>query len=220
MGTDDLGRDIYSGVVYGARVSLTIGVLSGLVSTVIGILVGAISGFHSGMLDEILMRFTEIFQVFPAFILALVFVAIFGPSLTNVIIALGIVGWPSTARLVRAEFLKLKEADFAVAARALGASKIDLIFSEILPNALPVAIVNTSFQVADAILNEAGLSFLGLSDPSLMSWGRILGNSVPYLRIAWWMSVFPGLLILVTVASMNLIGDGFNDVLNPKLRER
>lgn len=220
FGTDDLGRDIWTGVLHGARVSLLVGVLAASTSAVIGILVGSIAGYSGGWLGDLLMRVTEFFLVIPTFLLALVLVAVFRPSIWNVIVTIGALAWPSTARLVRAEFLSLKEREFVMAARAVGASPARILFRQILPNATPPIIVNTSLGVAAAILVEAGLSFLGLGDPNLFSWGLMLRNSREFLRMAWWMPTFPGLAIFVTVLSLNLVGDGLNDALNPRLRQR
>jgi peptide/nickel transport system permease protein len=220
MGTDDLGRDICSGVLYGARTSLLVGFLAAATSTLIGILVGALAGYHGGYLDDLLMRITELFLVIPAFFLALVLVALFGTSVWNVIAVIGFLTWPATARLARAEFLSLKEREFADAARVLGASDTNLIFDEILPNALPPIIVNGSLQVARAILVEAGLSFLGMGDANLGSWGLMLNNAQRFIRQAWWMAFFPGCSMFLCVLGLNLMGDGLNDALNPKLRQR
>ena len=219
FGTDDLGRDIWSGVLYGARVSLLVGILAALTSGVLGVLVGATAGYYGGGVDELLMRITEFFLVIPAFLLAMVLVAVLHPSLWTIIAAIGILGWPGTARLVRAEFLTMKEREFVTAARAVGHSPARIIFQQILPNTAPPVIVNTSLGVGAAILTEAGLSFLGLGDPNLISWGLLLRNSREFLRLAWWMPTFPGLAIFVTVLSLNLVGDGLNDALNPRLRE-
>lgn len=220
FGTDDLGRDIWTGVLHGARVSLMVGVLAATTSGVIGVLVGSSAGYYGGRPGDVLMRITEFFLVIPTFLLALVLVAVTRPSIWNIILTIGVLGWPSTARLVRAEFLALKQREFVMAARATGASASRILFRHILPNATPPIIVNTSLGVAAAILVEAGLSFLGLGDPNLFSWGLILRNSRDFLRMAWWMPTFPGLAIFVTVLSLNLVGDGLNDALNPRLRQR
>jgi len=220
FGTDDLGRDIWTGVLYGARVSLLVGVLAAATSSVIGILVGSLAGYYGGRLGDVLMRLTEFFLVIPTFLLALVLVAVSRPSIWNIIVTIGVLGWPSTARLARAEFLSLKEREFVMAARAVGSSPRRILFRQILPNAAPPLIVTTSLGVAAAILVEAGLSFLGLGDPNLFSWGLMLRNSREFLRMAWWMPTFPGLAIFATVLSLNLVGDGLNDALNPRLRQR
>lgn len=220
MGTDALGRDVFSQFVYGAQVSLTVGLLAAAVAIAIGIVVGATSGFYGGRLDAVLMRITEMFQVMPRFILALVVVALLGGGLDRIIAVIGILSWPPVARLVRAQFLSLKEQEFVEAARSIGVSHPRIMFSEILPNALPPAIVAGSLDVAQAILLEASLSFLGLGDPNAMSWGTMLQEAQRYLRQAWWLSAFPGAAVFLTVLGFNLVGDGLNDALNPRLRER
>jgi peptide/nickel transport system permease protein len=219
FGTDNLGRDIYSQILYGARTSLTVAFLATLTSVTIGIIMGVFSGFFGGKIDELLMRITELFQVIPRFFLALTLIALFGASLWNLIVVIGLSSWPRTARLVRAEMLSLKEREFVEAARALGSGNLNLMFDEIFPNATPPVIVNASLEVANAITLESGLAFLGLGDPYVFSWGRILGNAQMFLRTAWWMAVFPGLAIALTVLALNLIGDGLNEALNPRLRE-
>ena len=218
LGTDNIGRDAFSGVIYGARASLMVGLFAVLTSSVIGILVGAISGFYGGRVDDFLMRITEMFQVLPRFFLAIVFVAIFGSSLWNIIFVIGILTWPTTARLLRAEFLALEKREFVEAARAIGRGDIGLIVMEMLPNAISPVIVNASLQVAGAILLEAGLSFLGLGDPSIVTWGFMLHNSQEYFHHAWWLAAFPGMALFLTALSLNLMGDGLNDALNPRLR--
>lgn len=220
FGTDDLGRDIWTGVLHGTRVSLFVGVVAAGTSSIIGILVGSVAGYYGGRVGDLLMRVTEFFIVIPTFLLALVLVAVSRPSIWNIIMTIGILGWPSTARLARAEFLALREREFVAAARAIGAKSLRVVFRQILPNAAPPLIVSASLGVAAAILVEAGLSFLGLGDPNLYSWGLMLRNSREFLRMAWWMPTFPGLAIFVTVLSLNLVGDGLNDALNPRLRER
>jgi peptide/nickel transport system permease protein len=220
MGTDDLGRDIYSGVVWGARVSIAVGLLAALASTAIGVLIGAASGYYGGMLDDLLMRVTEFFLVIPRFFLVLVMVALFGNSLWHVILAIGILSWPVTARLVRVEFLALREKEFVESVRAAGASDLRIILRHILPNAVPPIVVSGSLQIARAILLEAGLSFLGLGDPNQISWGVMLYNAQRFLRHAWWISTFPGLAIFLIVMGFNLVGDGLNDALNPRQKGR
>jgi len=220
LGTDNLGRDVWSGVLYGARVSLAVGCFAALTSTLIGIMVGGVAGFYGGKLDAILMRGTELFQTIPQFFLALVIIALAGPGLGKVILVIGILGWPLTARLVRAQFLSLKAREFVEAARALGVGDPRMIVRVILPNALPPVIVTASLEIAHAILLEAGLSFFGLGDPNFMSWGMMLNNAQGFLRRAWWMSVFPGTGIFIAVLGFNLFGDALNDALNPRLRQR
>lgn len=218
LGTDSLGSDVLSNVIYGARTSLIVGLCAVVTSTIIGLTVGAISGYFGGRTDNILMRITEMFQVLPQFFLAIIIVALFGSSIWNIVFVIGILTWPVTARLLRAEFLTLRKREFVEAARALGMSDFDLIVREILPNALPPIIVNASLQISGAILLEASLSFLGLGDPNAMSWGIMLHNAQEYFNRAWWMAAFPGLALFITTLALNLTGDGLNDALNPRLR--
>ena len=220
MGTDDLGRDIYSGLLYGARVSIVVGLLCAISATGLGIVIGGIAGYSGGRLDSLLMRLTDFFLVIPRFFLVLVLGALFGNSIGNIIIVISVLMWPPTARLVRSRFLSLREQEFVEAARSLGLKDFWIIFGEILPNAVSPAIVNGSLVIARAILIEAGLSFLGLGDPNLISWGTQLCNAQRILRQAWWTAFFPGMAIFLTVLGSNLIGDGVNDALNPKLKEK
>ncbi|MFW5331714.1 ABC transporter permease [Hydrogenophaga sp. ZJX-1] len=216
LGTDTLGRDILSGIVAGARVSLLIGVVSTVVSLLIGVSIGAISGYFGGWVDATLMRFTELFQAIPSFALAIVLVAIFEPSVQSIVAAIAVVSWPPVARLVRSEFLTLRQRDFVAAAQLAGQSTPRIILTQILPNAASPIVVMASLMVATAILLESSLSFLGLGDPNQMSWGYMVGSARTVLRQAWWMAVFPGLAILLTVLALNLVGEGLNDGLNAR----
>jgi peptide/nickel transport system permease protein len=216
MGTDTLGRDILAGVIYGARISLLIGVVSTVVSLLIGVSLGAVAGYFGGWIDAVLMRFTELFQAVPSFALAIVLVAIFEPSVVSIVIAIAIVSWPPVARLVRSEFLTLRQRDFVNAALLAGQSTPRIILMQILPNALSPIIVMASLMVATAILLESSLSFLGLGDPNQMSWGYMVGSARTVLRQAWWMALFPGLAIVLTVLALNLVGEGINDGLNAR----
>jgi peptide/nickel transport system permease protein len=220
MGTDNFGRDILSRIFWGARVSLFIGFVSTGISVLVGVVLGSIAGYIGGKTDEIIMRIVEVFMMLPTFFLVLIIVFVFGSSIWNVMVVLGLTMWPGTARLMRAEFLSFKERDFVQAAKVLGASNLTIIFSEILPNAIFPVIVNSSMQIAGAIMTEASLSFLGLGDPNNVSWGWMLNDALKSFRSGWWMAVFPGLAITITVISFNLIGDGLNDALNPQLKER
>jgi len=220
LGTDTLGRDILSGLVYGARVSLLIGVVSTLVALLIGVTLGAVAGYFGGWIDAALMRFTELFQAVPSFALAIVLVAIFEPSIKSIVVAIAIVSWPPVARLVRSEFLTLRQRDFVQAALLAGQSTPRIILTQILPNAMSPIIVMASLMVATAILLESSLSFLGLGDPNQMSWGYMVGAARTVLRQAWWMALFPGLAIVLTVLALNLVGEGLSDGLNTRLDGR
>jgi peptide/nickel transport system permease protein len=220
LGTDVSGRDILAGIIHGASVSLLIGIVASLVATVIGVAIGAVAGYYGGLLDDLLMRTAEFFLTIPSFILAVVLVAIFSPSVVSITAAIAVVSWPSVARLTRGEFIAQREREYVQAARALGMPHREIILVQILPNALPPVIVVSTLTVATAILTESGLSFLGLGDPNLVSWGYMIGVARTALRVAWWMAAIPGLMIVITVIAINLAGEGLNDALNPKLRVR
>jgi len=217
FGTDQLGRDVAAGIVHGARISLLIGFASSVVALGVGVVVGAVAGYFSGWLDDVLMRFTEFFQTIPSFMLAIVLVAIFSPTLTSIVTAIAVVSWPPIARLVRAEFLTLRQRDFVKAAQVGGHSQFNIILHQVLPNALSPVIVMASLMVAAAILIESGLSFLGLGDRNYITWGFMIGAGRTMIRHAWWLSAIPGLAIFVTVLALNLFGQGLSDVLNPRL---
>jgi peptide/nickel transport system permease protein len=219
LGTDHLGRDVLAGVLYGARTSYLVGILSVVMSVSIGVVVGSIAGFYGGWIDDVLMRVTEIFQVMPRFFLALFVVAIFGANIWGIIFVIGILNWAEIARLLRAEFFAVKERPFVTAARAFGSSDWQIIVREILPNAVTPIIVAGSLQVASSVLLEAALSFLGVGDPNVMSWGTMLHTAQEFLRYAWWTATFPGVAICLMTLGIALISDGLNDALNPRLKE-
>jgi peptide/nickel transport system permease protein len=216
LGTDDLGRDVLSGILHGARVSMIVGLMSAAGAVLIGMAVGAMAGYAGGAVDETLMRLTEWVLVVPQFLVVLVVAAIFGSDLRLVIVVLAAVAWPTTARLTRAQFLALGAREFVVAARSLGASDARIVLRQILPNALPPIVVAASLQIPSSILSEASLRFLGLSDPNSPSWGAMLNQAQNFLQQAWWMPLFPGLAIFLTVLSFNLAGEALNEALSPR----
>lgn len=216
LGTDSLGRDVAAGLVWGSRVSLMVGFIAMALGVSAGLAVGAIAGYFGGRVDDALLRLIEIFQAVPSFVLLVVLVAIAQPSIQTVTVAIALVTWPMVARLVRAEFRSLREKDFVMAARGLGLGPARIILRQILPNALPPIIVTSSVLVASAILMESALSFLGLGDPNLVSWGSMIGSGRELLRTAWYLTAIPGFAIVLTVLALNLIGDALNDALNPR----
>jgi peptide/nickel transport system permease protein len=220
LGTDNLGRDIAAQIFHGARISLLIGVVATSIAVVLGILVGAVAGYYGGLIDEVLMRLTDAFQILPNFLLLLLLIAVFGSYIETVVIAIGMVSWPAPARLTRAEFMSLRHREFVEAARLSGLGDLRLIFSEILPNALPPVIVYASVVMATAILLESALAFLNLSDPNVSSWGNLIGQGRSVLRSEWYVCAIPGIAILLTVLAVSLVGQGLNDVLNPRLDEQ
>jgi len=220
LGTDDLGRGVLVRLLYGARISLLVGFVAVGISSLIGIALGALAGYYGGWTDTLVMRFVDIMLCFPTFFLILAVIAFLNPSIWNIMIVIGLTSWMGVARLIRAEFLSLRERDFVQAAKAIGASDLRLIFRHILPNALSPVLVSATLGVAGAILTESALSFLGIGvQPPTPSWGNMLITGKQTLGSAWWLSVFPGLAILITVLGYNLLGEGIRDALDPRLKE-
>jgi peptide/nickel transport system permease protein len=218
LGTDQLGRDLTAAVLYGARTTLLIGLVATTIAVLVGVTIGGVAGYYGGRTDAWLMRLTEIFQTIPFFLFAILLLAVLTPSIANVIIAIAVVSWPPMARLVRGEFMAMRDREFVLACVSMGMGSLRIIIRHVLPNTLSSIIVTASLMVATAILIESSLSFLGLSDPNVMSWGFIIGAGRTAIRSAWWVCAIPGLAILLTVMSINLIGEGLNDALNPRLR--
>lgn len=219
FGTDSLGRSIWSGLVHGSRTTLIIAVIATLSAVAFGTVLGAVAGYFGGLVDDALMRLTEFFQTIPSFIFAIVLVAILAPSATSLVVAIAVVSWPPIARVVRGEVLSVKTREFVQAAVVAGQGDFAILFRQVLPNTLSPLIVTGSLLVATAILIESALSFLGLGAPNLMSWGFMVGAGRSFLRDAWWLVTIPGIAILLTVLSINLVGEGLNDALNPRLAD-
>ena len=216
MGTDNLRRDILRGVIHGARTSMTVVLAVVAISSVLGILIGAVAGYRGGLVDDLLMRVTEMLQAIPRFFLAILVVGLFGAGMDNLILLLGLTSWPLLARVVRAETMSVKQWPFVESARAIGARDGRILLHHVIPNVAPAAVVVISLMGSRVILIEAGLSFLGLGDPNQISWGYLINNAQRFLTVAWWMSVFPGLAIVVAVLGLSLLSDALNDALNPR----
>jgi peptide/nickel transport system permease protein len=213
LGTDGIGRDLLSGLLYGARTSLLVAAAVGALALVLGVAVGTVSGYRGGRIDDALMRLTELVQVLPRFFLAIIAIAMLGPGLDRIVLVLGLTSWPVLARVVRSEVLALERLDFVRAAEAAGASATRIVVRELMPNALPSAFVVLGLLLGQVILIEASLGFLGLGDPNLVSWGSLAGHAQAYLRVAWWLPLFPGLAIGLTVLGLNLLGDAVTTAL-------
>lgn len=218
LGTDSLGRDIAAIVAHGARTTLLIGLFASLTATLIGVTVGAVAAYFGGWVDEVVMRTAELFQTIPNIIFILTIVSILGQTIENITVAVGIVTWTPIARLTRAEFLSLREREFILASKAIGVGDLRIILREILPNALPPVVILSSLVIASAILFESAISFLGLGDPNVASWGALIGDGRTLIRTSWYICAVPGLAVMVTVLALNLVGDGLNDALNPQLK--
>jgi len=221
LGTDDLGRDVLARMLHGARISLSVGFVAESIAIGIGLVIGLLAGYYGGKVDSLLMRFVDIMLCFPTFFLILAVIAFIGPSIWNIMFIIGVTGWMGVARLVRAETLSLKERDFVAAARAQGAGTARILFRHILPNTLAPVLVAATLGVAGAILVESGLSFLGIGvQPPTPSWGNILTAGKDNIEFAWWLSLFPGLAIFLTVLGYNLLGEGIRDAVDPRLKGR
>lgn len=219
LGTDGLGRDVFSGILYGGRTSLLIGILAALISAIIGTVIGGIAGYFKGFVDTFLNEVINVFLMIPTFFLILLTIALFGSSMFNMIIVIGITMWTGNARLMRAQALSIRERTFINALEATGYSKFYILGKHVIPNGIFPIISNTTMNISAAILTEASLSFLGLGDPNVMSWGQMVYEGRPYLADGWWISTFSGMAIVITVLAFYLVGDGLNKVLSPKLRQ-
>lgn len=216
LGTNKMGQDIFSMIIYGTRTSLMVAVISAFISGLLGILIGGIAGFFGGNVDRVISELINIFMMLPTFFLILLIIALFGNSIYNVMIVIGITTWPSNAKLMRAQALSLRERTFVKAAIAMGESRLQILFKYIIPNGVFPVIANTTVGMSNAILTEAGLSFLGLGDPNIISWGQMIYDGKSFLTSAWWIATFAGIAIVITVTIFYLLGDGLNHVMNPK----
>ncbi len=220
LGTNHMGQDVYSMIIYGVRTSIKVAVISALISGILGVLIGGVAGFFGGKADTVISEIINIFMMLPSFFLILLIVALFGNSLTNVMIVIGITTWPGNAKLMRAQALSLRERVFVKSAEAMGETRLQILFKYIIPNGIFPVIANTTMGMASAILTEAGLSFLGLGDPSIISWGQMIYAGKQYITSAWWISTFAGVAIVIAVLIFYLLGDGLNHVLDPRHNKR